>query len=118
MRKSVLVALFAMMASPVFAYTAVKDEAQFRSLIEGKSLSIFLYGLSLNVQQNGTITGKAVGSPITGSWSWNDGYFCRDMKWGSREIEYNCQLVEYNGSNRMRFTTDQGAGDSADFRLK
>ena len=34
------------------------------------------------------------------------------------EIEFNCQLVEANGDERMRFTVDKGTGDSATFKLR
>lgn len=40
------------------------------------------------------------------------------MRWGQREIPYNCQLVEAQGDRVLRFTVDQGRGDSADFRLR
>ena len=99
-------------------FAPVKDEGAFLSLVDGKELRIFLYGLRLEVRPDGTIAGSAVGSPITGTWDWQDGYFCREMAWGDEPIEYNCQLVEVEGNDRMRFTVDQGAGDSATFRLQ
>jgi hypothetical protein len=34
------------------------------------------------------------------------------------EIDYNCQLVEVSADRSMRFTVDQGKGDSATFRLR
>ena len=95
----------------------IKDEGMFLSYLDGRSLTIRMFGLTIDVAEDGTIGGKAVGRPITGSWSWQDGFFCREMAWGAREIPYNCQLVEAAG-NEMRFTTDKGAGDSADFRLR
>ena len=98
------------------AFETVSDRDTFVGLIDGKSLGIALYGLSLNVDPAGGITGGAMGSEVTGAWSWQDGYFCREMAWGSRPIPYNCQLVEVNG-DLMRFTTDRGAGESATFRL-
>lgn len=118
MLRSMFVTLLIIAATPVWAMQPVKDEETFRSLMDGRTLSIFLYGLSLNVQQDGTITGRAVGRDVTGSWAWKDGYFCREMKWGSREIPFNCQLVSYDGRTTIRFTTDKGAGDRADFRLR
>ncbi len=43
--------------------------------------------------------------------------FCRDLFWGARDLGYNCQQVDVNGS-RIRFTSDRGRGDSAVFRLR
>ena len=95
----------------------IKERDLFIDYIDGRNLTIRLYGLTLNVTDDGRIEGRAIGRPITGTWSWQDGYFCREMVWGERPIEYNCQLVEASGST-MRFTTDRGDGNYADFRLR
>ncbi|WP_108814484.1 dihydrodipicolinate reductase [Loktanella sp. Alg231-35] len=107
-------------AAPAAAdgYAPVKDEQTFVSLIQGKELRNFFYGVRLNVRENGQIDGSAVGWDIAGTWSWEDGFFCREMSWGGDPIPYNCQLVEAQGNERLRFTVDRGAGDSAFFRLR
>jgi hypothetical protein len=111
-----------LLASPVAAgandFQPITDKADFLTLIQDRELRIGLYNLSLNVMPDGQIKGSALGWGITGNWSWKDGYFCREMDWSGMEIEYDCQLVEANGGERMRFTVDQGAGDSATFRLR
>lgn len=111
-----------LIATPAIAvaddFAPIKDESTFLSLVGGKELRIFLYGLRLRVLEQGTIEGSAVGQDIVGTWSWQDGYFCREMAWGDETIPYNCQLVEARGDDRMRFTVDRGAGDSATFRLQ
>lgn len=108
------------LATPVSAetYVPVRDKDAFVALIEGKELRNFLYGVRLNVMENGEIEGDAWGWDITGSWVWQDGYFCRDLAWGGDPIPYNCQLVEARDGARLRFTVDQGAGNSATFRLR
>jgi hypothetical protein len=40
------------------------------------------------------------------------------MSWGRDSIGYNCQMVEVRGGNEMRFTSDQGTGDAASFKLR
>ncbi len=119
MKRIGLIALLGFFASPLWAMTEIKDEAQFRGLVSGKDLVTrqMLVRITLQVRDNGTITGRALGSDVTGTWSWQDGYFCRQMSWDGRDIPYNCQLVEWNG-NKMRFTVDRGAGDSADFSIR
>ena len=99
-------------------YRPIIDRGEFLSLIQGKSLRIGVLGVNLNVLPNGQILGRASGWDLTGTWSWQDGYFCREMDWSGYEISYNCQLVEVRGSNLMRFTVDRGAGDSAVFNLR
>jgi len=98
-------------------YEPVKDRATFLALLGDKNLSNRLYGVNLRVSPDGTIAGTGAGWDVTGTWSWQSGFFCREMNWGGDPIPYNCQLVESNGPD-MRFTTDQGAGDSASFRLR
>lgn len=99
-------------------YRPVSDETEFLSFLNEKNLSNRLYGLTLVVAPEGVITGRAAGYDITGTWNWQDGFFCREMNWGGQEIPYNCQLVEIRNGNEMRFTVDQGAGDSASFKLR
>ena len=98
-------------------FVPVTERDTFLQLLGDKNLSNRLYGVNLKVLPDGTITGTGAGWDVTGTWSWQDGFFCREMTWGGDPIPYNCQLVESNGPD-MRFTTDQGAGDSASFRLR
>jgi hypothetical protein len=110
------------LASPVAAgaseFLPITDKGDFLSLIQDRELRIGIYNLSLNVLPDGNIKGSALGWDITGKWQWQDGYFCREMDWSGMEIEYNCQLVEANGDERLRFTVDKGTGDSATFKLR
>ena len=120
MKNIALSLTLALGATPALAdgFVPVSDQGTFLSLVEGKELRNRLYGVRLNVLENGRLQGAAVGWDISGSWSWQDGYFCREMDWGGEPIPYNCQLVEANGEEVLRFTVDQGAGDSASFRLQ
>jgi hypothetical protein len=119
--KQILLSLcLASAAAPAVAdgYAPVKDLETFVELVEGKELRNFFYGVRINVLAEGRIEGSAIGWDIVGSWTWQDGYFCRELFWGGDPIPYNCQLVEARGNDRIRFTVDQGAGDSASFRLQ
>lgn len=112
----------AFLAAPALAaandFQPIKDKEAFLSLVQDRELRIGIYNLSLSVLPDGQIRGKALGWEITGSWKWQDGYFCREMDWSGMPIEYNCQLVEAQGAEKLRFTVDKGAGDSATFRLR
>ena len=99
-------------------FEPVKEKDRFFDLVQNRELRIGLYNLSLNVLPDGRIDGSAMGWNITGQWAWKDGYFCREMDWSGMEIDYNCQLVEAQGAEKLRFTVDQGKGDSATFRLR
>ncbi len=99
-------------------FQPVTEKDRFLTLIQDRELRIGLYNLSLNVLPDGRIDGSAMGWKITGQWAWKDGYFCREMDWSGTPISYNCQLVEADGAEKLRFTVDQGKGDSATFRLR
>ncbi len=115
-------AVFAILLNAPFpvaanGYEAVSDKGHFMTLVDGRELRLGALGIRLQVKGDGSIEGTASGWDLTGSWSWQDGYFCREMDWSGYEISYNCQLVEVAG-NRMRFTVDRGAGRSAEFNLR
>ena len=116
MRCLVISALCAGLASPALAeFAKVDDKQAFVELISGKTLTRPL--VQLEVSPAGRISGKGARWEVSGNWSWQDGYFCRDLDWGGTDLGYNCQEVRVN-QDRIRFTSDRGTGDSADFRLR
>jgi len=116
MGKGVWIILCMCMAGSVSAETQrITDKNTFLNIVGNKILARPF--VSLQVLPDGKINGKGAGRTVTGDWSWNDGYFCRTMFWGSRELSYNCQAVDKVGE-KLRFTADQGAGMAADFSLR
>lgn len=118
MIRALLVAVLTF-ATPVSAdaFERVTEKNVFLTLVLGKALTNRLYGVTLTVSPYGQISGDAFGRAVVGDWSWQRGFFCREMTWGDRAIPYNCQLVEARGTD-VRFTSDQGAGDAASFKLR
>lgn len=103
-------------ATPAAAeFSKITSRDDFIRVISGKTLARPL--VRLQVSPEGAIEGRGAHWDVTGKWRWQNGYFCRDLNWGGDDLGYNCQEVRVNG-NRIRFTSDQGAGDSADFSLK
>ncbi len=118
MRARVLgfVAVFVLGGTAAFAdLYKVDRQSEFVNLVKGKTLSRPF--IRLEVTDDGQIKGRGVRWDVTGTWTWENGYFCRDLYWGGDPLGYNCQEVRANG-NQIRFTSDQGAGQFADFRLK
>lgn len=109
--------LAALVALPAQAdLVKVEDQDDFVSLVTGKTLKRPL--VELTVTPDGQIAGMGMRWAVEGSWTWQDGYFCRDLFWGGDPLGYNCQEVQSDGSGRIKFTSDRGAGDSAMFRLR
>lgn len=104
------------MASQVLASEIIiTNRSDFESLVIDKKLERFL--ISLSVYNDGKIKGSAAGREVIGDWDWIDGFFCRNLLWGMRELKYNCQEVTFDG-RRLRFISDQGKGQSASFALR
>lgn len=107
------------MAAPAWAeFAVVRDKATFLALMEGRELRMGVFQLALKITPDGMIAGTALGWDVTGTWGWEDGFFCREIDWSGKVIPYNCQLVEALGTDKIRFTVDQGAGDEATFNLR
>lgn len=113
---SIIATAVALAGSPALAeFSKVDDQSQFMALIDGKELRRPF--VNLEVAADGSITGYGAAWPVTGNWTWTDGYFCRDIFWGGDPLGFNCQEVQAT-DDRIRFTSDRGAGDSAEFRLR
>lgn len=113
-------ALLSLAAVPASAesFSRIADKSAFLQTVEGKELRLGMFGIALKVEEDGEIKGRALGWDVTGTWEWQDGYFCREMDWSGYPIPKNCQLVEARGGEEIRFTVDRGAGDSASFKLR
>lgn len=118
MFRAALLALVAsgLLAGPALAdFQKVSDRSQFLQLVQGKALTRPM--IRLEVSPDGKISGRGVTWDVTGNWTWKDGYFCRDLFWGGDPLGYNCQEVRASDGT-LRFTSDMGSGEFADFRLR
>ena len=102
-------------ASAAQGFQTVREQARFLDLVTGKQLTRF--GIRLTVTPDGAIRGRAFGREVTGNWQWSDGFFCRDLFYGERDLGPNCQQVQVSGDT-VRFTSDRGEGIYADLELK
>ncbi|WP_439521563.1 dihydrodipicolinate reductase [Marivita sp.] len=117
-RLALIAAVTVVFALPTMAAAELKrieSKTEFVQLVAGKTLARPLVRLQVN--PNGQISGRGATWDVTGSWTWQNGFFCRDLNWGGDDLGYNCQAVLADGSD-LRFVADQGAGDAADFRLR
>lgn len=116
LRHGLVTAILALAATTASAdFARIDSQIDFLRHVAGKTLIRPL--VELRVTADGRIEGRGSAWDVTGNWSWNNGYFCRDLFWGGDALGYNCQEVRV-GDGRMRFTSDRGNGQSAVFRLK
>jgi hypothetical protein len=113
-----LVAICAASGVQADQFAQVQTRADFMNLLDGRELR--RVGIRLTVSSNGQISGGAFGGTVTGDWQWAGGYFCRDLYYNEEPLDLNnCQRVDVdNDGDVMRFTSDRGTGDSANFRLR
>jgi len=97
------------------AFEPITNRDAFVDLVSDRALT--RTGIRLDVTADGAIRGRAFGVRVRGEWQWRDGYFCRTLYHGQRDLGANCQSVQVNGST-VRFTLDRGAGDFADLQLR
>ncbi len=112
---TIIMATSVVMREAMADFFIVSQRDEFVKVVTGKQLERPF--IKLRVSNAGDITGRALMASVHGSWTWEQGYFCRDLFWGKRELGYNCQQVSLRG-NKIRFTSDEGKGDYADFTLK
>jgi len=101
--------------SSASAFQTVREQSTFVNLVDGKQLTRF--GIRLVVTPDGSIRGRAFGRDVKGQWQWSNGYFCRSLFYGDRDLGPNCQEVKVDGST-LRFTSDRGEGIYADLELR
>lgn len=108
--------LFSFAASSLWGETRrVAQKSDFVALVQGQTLT--RKGIRLSVAPDGVIRGRAFGLQVRGQWRWQDGFFCRDLFWGDRDLGPNCQQVTIRG-DVIRFTSDRGTGQYADLTLR
>ncbi|MHA7776685.1 hypothetical protein [Roseibium sp. M-1] len=69
-------------------------------------------GLRFIIHEDGRIAGDVDGRPLSGSWYWEDGYFCRTAELDGEFLDLDCEIIEHCG-DRMRYTRERGNGQSS-----
>ena len=112
---TLLAALAIVTPAAADGFDTIDERDMFVSIVDGRDLTRF--GIRLNVTPDGRIVGRAFGRDVRGAWQWNSGYFCRSLYWGEKDLGPNCQAVRIDGRT-MKFISDRGSGDFADFRIR
>ena len=54
---------------------------------------------------------------VSGEWSWEGEYYCRDVAIGTRDLGRDCQVVTAS-ANRISYTRNRGSGQTSTFELE
>lgn len=94
----------------------IATEQEFREKAVGKKL-VYKKGYVI-VHDDGSLTGTFGKKKITGTWSWEDEYYCRTGKVGKKDFGHDCQVVEASGDSLV-FITKKGKGKkSAPYQIE
>ncbi|MGR3483768.1 MAG: dihydrodipicolinate reductase [Paracoccaceae bacterium] len=115
--RALILTLLLLPGAALADFARISDEGEFRQTVQGRDLVMRVWGVEVQVNGDGTITGAAQGWDVGGRWSWIDGLFCRSLTWGEDDLGDNCQAVARDG-DLIRFTSDGGAGRSATLRIQ
>lgn len=95
-------------------YQPISTQDEYMSSVVGRSVR--LGGSSaVTTYPDGTMKGTADGKDVVGTWTWEDGRFCREGTVGSNDMKRDCQKLEI-ADNRLRVT--RGDGSISEFDLR
>ena len=93
----------------------IVTEDQFRDTVVGRSIRLD-DGIVFTVNADYTITGDVNGQAATGTWAFEDGFWCRRIVLGDAFTE-DCQLWVVDG-DRLVITREKGTGESFSYRVR
>ncbi len=91
------------------AWKRVTTREEFCRLFADRELS--QGDLSFTIHSDGKLTGYVDGLALSGTWAWEEGYFCRRAYLAEEDLGTDCELIESDG-HRMRYFPDKGKGSA------
>ncbi|MEM1235851.1 MAG: hypothetical protein AAGI10_02695 [Pseudomonadota bacterium] len=99
------------------AFVPVTDAAAFNaSLVDQRFEGIEQPEVWFQFNSDGTMVGNLRRGTVTGTWEFEDGYWCREFEAGGTASPYDCQTVEL-ADDLVRFTRNRGQGDAGVYKL-
>lgn len=93
----------------------ITTEEEFRRVVVDRKHNAS-WGYTIN-RKDGSIRGFYKGKFVSGAWSWEGEYYCRDVMIDTRDLGHDCQVVTVSG-NKIVYTRKKGSGKTATFELE
>ena len=93
----------------------ITTEKEFRTIVAGKKLTSKA-GYSIN-HKDGNITGNFRDRELTGTWTWEDGYFCRSVMLGNKDLPDDCQVITVSG-DKVTYIRNRGEGKGLTYQIE
>ena len=89
-------------------FSPITTEAAFRERVVGRDL-VYMDGIELRLTpEGGYVAPEAF--EAEGSWRWEDGRYCRELRFGPRVVEPACRVPEISADGRrIRFRHPDGS---------
>ena len=100
-------------AAPAFAESQIVTEKDFRDTVVGKPIRLGP-DVVFTINADNTISGDVDGRSATGTWNFDDGFWCRKIIVEDVFTE-DCQLWVVDGEDLI-ITRDRGRGESFRYR--
>lgn len=105
---SLAIALVAFGGSAVAEeYTRIMTEAQYRELVVGQTSVTNNGAVRVRTHPDGSISGTASGSTVTGTWRWVGTELCSTVTIGGTSRPESCKIVALSG-NRLLVRYENG----------
>jgi len=108
-----------MIAGPALAddFKRIRKEADFRSLVVGKTISAGSGYLTLHA--DGRLTGAGSQGALIGNWKWSRKFFCRNLNIGGKNIGSDCQVVKMAKDGKsVMFIRQMGKGEAKTYDIE
>lgn len=99
------------------AYERITTKEQYIELVAGRAAKSKGSDFSSTALADGTLTSTGGSKKLSGTWTWEEGYFCREGTIGSEPLERDCQIIEIAGDS-LKVNRNKGEGESVILKLK
>lgn len=93
----------------------IQTDSDFTQTVVGKRLSSG--GVTLIVNNDGTVFGSGQAGKVSLNWDWRSGYFCRSGTVGGIAVTEDCEMVLTSG-NTVHFVSNRGRGSGVEYRIR
>jgi len=94
-------------ATPITDYQPINTKEEYMAAVMGRTISLGNKSAT-TTHADGTMTGTAGGEEVIGTWSWEEGKFCREGTIGDEKLKRDCQKMALAG-DQLRITRGDGS---------
>ncbi len=98
-------------------FERISSKEQYLELVAGRVGRTKGTNITSTAFADGTLKGGSGAKKFSGTWTWEDEYFCREVTVGSKVLEPDCQIIEISGST-LKVTRKKGEGEIVFLQLK